>query len=86
MSAGREIRLIEEGDGWSAVDVETNVASGGDTREEALENLDDALALHRGEKGRPVTADDLREWGIDPEEVSDEVTTPDAPWFDDASE
>jgi predicted RNase H-like HicB family nuclease len=86
MSTGREIRLIEEDEGWSAVDVETNVASQGVTREEALENLDDALALHRGEKGRPVTDEDLRDWGVDPENVSDEITTPDAPWFDDASE
>ena len=83
MSSIREIRLIEEDEGgWSAVDEATNVASCGDTREEALENLDEAVALHRGEIGRPVTDDDLREWGIDPEDVSDEVGVPDAPWFD----
>lgn len=46
MSTGREIRLIEEDDGgWSAVDVETNVASQGETRQEALENLDEAVEL-----------------------------------------
>lgn len=84
MSTGREIRLIEEDDGgWSAVDEQTAVASHGATRQQALENLDDALALHRGEAGRPVTDDDLREWGIDPEGVADEVGVPDAPWFDD---
>jgi hypothetical protein len=33
---------------------------------------------HRGEVGEPATDDDLREWGIDP----DEVGTPDAFWFD----
>ncbi|WP_408957273.1 type II toxin-antitoxin system HicB family antitoxin [Natrinema sp. 74] len=83
MSTGREIRLIEEDDGgWSAVDEETSVASHGATRSEALENLDEAIALHRGEVGEPVTDDDLREWGIDPDDVSDEVGTPDAPWFD----
>lgn len=83
MSTGREIRLIEEDDGgWSAIDEATNVASHGATRQEALESLDDALALHRGEKGRPITDDDLREWDLDPEEVADEVGVPDAPWFD----
>ena len=48
MSTGREIRLIEADDGgWSAIDQETGVASQGETREEALENLDEAVALTR---------------------------------------
>lgn len=46
MSTGREIRLVEEDDGgWSAIDVETDVASQGETRQEALENLDEAVEL-----------------------------------------
>ncbi|WP_324664160.1 type II toxin-antitoxin system HicB family antitoxin [Haloarcula sediminis] len=46
MSTGREIRLIEEDDGgWSAVDEETGVASQGETRREALSNLDEAVEL-----------------------------------------
>jgi predicted RNase H-like HicB family nuclease len=46
MSTGREIRLIEEDEGgWSAIDVEANVASQGETRQEALENLDEAVEL-----------------------------------------
>ncbi|WP_256403683.1 type II toxin-antitoxin system HicB family antitoxin [Halorubrum salinum] len=46
MSTGREIRLIEEDDGgWSAIDQELNVASQGETREEALANLDEAVKL-----------------------------------------
>jgi predicted RNase H-like HicB family nuclease len=50
----REIRLIEEDDGgWSAVDEETGVASQGPTRQEALENLDEAVELTR-----EVQADD----------------------------
>ncbi len=41
---GREIRLIEEDDGgWSAIDEETGVASQGETRQEALANLDEAV-------------------------------------------
>lgn len=50
MSTGREIRLIEQEDGWwTAVDTEPGVASQGETRAAALDNLDEAIALHRGE-------------------------------------
>lgn len=46
MSTGREIRLIEEDDGgWSAIDEELDVASQGETRQEALANLDEAIEL-----------------------------------------
>ncbi|MEF8825472.1 MAG: type II toxin-antitoxin system HicB family antitoxin [Halapricum sp.] len=46
MSTGREIRLIEEDDGeWPAIDIETNVASQGETRQEALDNLDEAVEV-----------------------------------------
>jgi predicted RNase H-like HicB family nuclease len=87
MSTGRKISLIEEDDGrWSAIDEETGVASYGDTRSEALEMLDEAVALHEGEAGEPVTDEDLEELGINPESVPDEPQEPDAPWFDDAEE
>lgn len=49
---------------------------------EGLEMLDEALALHRGDAGEPVTDEDLRELGIDPDSVPDEPEKPDAPWFD----
>ena len=78
---GREIRLIEDPDGgWSAIDEETGVASGGDTREEALEMLDEAVALHKGEIGEPIEDEDafLREIGIDPDDVE---PTKDLPEF-----
>ncbi|MFB6270158.1 MAG: type II toxin-antitoxin system HicB family antitoxin [Halobacterium sp.] len=66
MSAGREIRLVEEDDGWwSAIDEETGVASQGETHEEALANLDDAVELARE--------------AADSETPSPE---PDAPWVD----
>jgi predicted RNase H-like HicB family nuclease len=85
VSTGREIRLIEEADGgWSAIDEELNVVSQGDTREEALEMLDEAVALRTGEAGEPVTDERLRELGIDPESVPDGPQEPDAPWFDSA--
>jgi len=66
MSTGREIRLIEEADGWwSAVDDATGVASQGPTRQEALENLDEAVELTNEAQADETPA---------PE--------PDAPWFD----
>jgi predicted RNase H-like HicB family nuclease len=78
----RRIRLVEEGNGtWSAIDEGAGVASHGETRSEALANLDEAVALHEGEIGEPVTDADLRDLGIDPEMVSDDVREPDAPWF-----
>lgn len=46
MSTGREIRLIEGDDGgWSAIDEDVGVASQGETRGEALANLDEAVEL-----------------------------------------
>lgn len=71
----REIRLIEEEDGgWSAIDTRVGVASGGDTREEALEMLDEAVALHTGATGEPIEDEEafLREIGIDPDEIPDD--------------
>jgi predicted RNase H-like HicB family nuclease len=85
MSVQRRITLTKEGDWWVATDEDAGtegVASQGQTREEALDNLDEAVALHEGEIGEPVTDEDLREWGIDPDEVPDEPETPETPWFD----
>lgn len=64
----QEIRLVDSGEMWVATDLETGVASQGETRETALENLDEAVAVHRGEIGRPPTDEELREVGIDPED------------------
>jgi predicted RNase H-like HicB family nuclease len=81
-SSRREIRLIQEDDGrWSAIDEGVGVASHGETRSEALANVDEAVVLHTGEAGEPVTDADLRDLGIDPETVPDEPQVPDAPWF-----
>lgn len=66
MSTGREIRLIEEDDGWwSAIDEGAGVASQGPTREEALENLDEAVTVTEEAENEDTPA---------PE--------PDVPWFD----
>jgi predicted RNase H-like HicB family nuclease len=63
-----EIRLWREEESWIARDVRTGVTTQGESREAALENLDDAVALHDGETGREPTAEELREMGIDPGE------------------
>jgi len=57
----------EETENWSAVDEDLGVASCGETRKEALEMLDEAVALHTGEIGHEPTEDELREMGVDPE-------------------
>jgi predicted RNase H-like HicB family nuclease len=78
----REIRLVQEADGrWSAIDEGVGVASHGETRSEALVNLDEAVALHTGEIGESVTDADLRDLGLDPETIPDEPQEPEAPWF-----
>ncbi len=41
----QSIKLTHEDDQWVAVDDETGIASQGDTRKEALLNLDEALEL-----------------------------------------
>lgn len=63
-----EIRLWEEDDWWVAKDVETGVTTQGESRAAALENLDDAVALHDGERGRTPTDDELRAAGIEPDD------------------
>jgi len=68
-----EIRMWREGDWWVITDVETGVTTQGETRAHALEMLDEALALHRGEGESIDTPEEereaLRELGIDPEQV-----------------
>jgi len=61
-----EIRLWREDDWWIAKDVEAGVTTQGPSRETALENLDEAVALHNGEIGCDPTDEKLRELGIDP--------------------
>jgi len=61
------LSLGESGDLWVARDEETGVASQGSTREEALENLDEAVAGYHGEGTSPTNAE-LRDLGVDPEE------------------
>ena len=62
------IQLVENPSGtWTARDEETGVASQGETRQTALDNLDEAVALYRGEVGHEPTDEELRALGVDPE-------------------
>lgn len=63
-----EIRLWREEDWWIAKDIDTGVTTQGPTRGAALENLDEAVALHNDDVGREPTDAELRELGIDPAE------------------
>ncbi|EMA69253.1 hypothetical protein C468_01750 [Halorubrum kocurii JCM 14978] len=73
--SGRTITLTQADDGWwVARDEATGVASQGETRQDALDNLDEAVALHKGETGDSVDnweeeKEVLEELGIDPDEV-----------------
>jgi len=63
------VEFIQEDDGRITVrDIETGVASYGETKAEALAMLAEALELHAG-GGEPVSDDDLRELGLDPDDV-----------------
>jgi len=62
-----EIRMWREDDWWVITDVETGVTTQGKTREHALEMLDEAVALEKGEAGHEPTDEELRDLGVDPE-------------------
>ncbi|MFB6200452.1 MAG: hypothetical protein ABEI98_00380 [Halorhabdus sp.] len=59
------VAFIHEDNGRiTARDLETGVASFGETKAEALHMLAEALALQEG-GGKPVTDDGLEEWVLD---------------------
>jgi predicted RNase H-like HicB family nuclease len=53
---------------WVATDEETGMVTQGKSRQAALENLDEVVALYNGDIGHPPTDAELRELGIDPED------------------
>jgi predicted RNase H-like HicB family nuclease len=61
------LELSDDGEVWLVRDEETGVATEGETRQHALEMLDDAVAAYNG-AGREPTEQELREVGIDPEQ------------------
>ncbi|AGN01941.1 hypothetical protein L593_09980 [Salinarchaeum sp. Harcht-Bsk1] len=67
MSSQRTIALVEEDDGWTAIDEETGLECRGEERETALERLDDAVAISfdgepDGENDAEPAADEALEW------------------------
>jgi hypothetical protein len=66
-SDGEGVEFVHEDDGRiTARDVETGVASDGNTKADALRMLAEALELHEG-GGKPVSEDDLEAMGLDPQ-------------------
>jgi len=64
-SSEKGVEFIHEDDERiTARDLETGVASFGETKTEALRMLAEALDLHEG-GGEQVTDEDLEEWGLD---------------------
>lgn len=88
----RRITLTQEDDGWwVATDEgmgEHGVTSQGETRKEALDNLDEAVALYKGEIGHPPTDNRTAVEERAPEDIIENLETflaerdvPDAPPF-----
>lgn len=70
MSEGLQPTIIlqQNEDGWwSARDEARGLTTQGETRDEALSNLDDVIEAVENEAGRPPTDEELRAAGIDPE-------------------
>ena len=65
----RRITLTQADDGWwTARDEIARLTTQGETRDEALENLDEVIAAVENDAGHFPTDDELREAGIDPED------------------
>ena len=65
----RRITLTENPDGWGTAHEETvGLTAQGETRDDALNALDEVLEAVEGDAGRSPTDDELRELGIDPED------------------
>lgn len=64
-----KITLTQNDDGWwTAHDEIRGLTTQGETREEALSNLDEVVDAVENDAGRPPTDEELRAAGIDPEE------------------
>jgi hypothetical protein len=64
----REIRLLKNPDGkWTARDLRVGVTAQGESRGEALDNLDAVVKAVDGDGGHPPTDEEIRALGVDPE-------------------
>ena len=72
------ITLKERADYWVAIHEETGVGAQAPTREAALDELDEAVALHTNDATEPGEDEDelLRDLGIDPDAIEDEQPLP----------
>ena len=79
-SAPADFELLLEGDIWVATHIETDVASQGDTPNEAVALAQEAARL---QQESPSPGDDahqramLERFDIDPEEVAESIDSPD---------
>lgn len=66
-AAQRKITLTQEDDGWWVAREETiGLTTQGETRNDALDNLDEVVDAIENDAGHPPTDDELRAAGIDP--------------------
>jgi len=75
-----ETDVSENTDGtWTARDPVQKFTALGESREDAINKLGEVIATAHGDAGESVTDEDLEEWGIDPDNVSesDSGTLPD---------
>lgn len=72
------ITLKERADYWVAIHEETGVGAQASTRAAALDELDEAVALHTNDATEPVDDEEtvLRELGIDPDAVDGDRSLP----------
>lgn len=68
-AAQRRITLTENDDGWWTAREETiGLTTQGESRDEALNNLDEVIAAVENNKGHAPSDEELRNAGIDPED------------------
>lgn len=72
------ITLKKRAEYWVAIHEETGVGAQGATRVEALDELDEAVALHLNDATEPVANEEaiLEELGINPDEDDDRPLPP----------
>jgi len=62
------IRLLKNPDGqWTARDVHAGITAQGETRNAALDNLNDVVKAVDGDVGHPPTDQEIHELGVEPE-------------------
>lgn len=79
-AAPADFELVREGDLWVATHVETGIASQGDSPDEAVAMVEEAVALHQQEHhagDEEYQRSMLEQFDIDIDDTSEPVETPD---------